>query len=71
MVKSITVKYEHRPREDIARRASGKAESGSLLKKDDSTVCLESLFDLLRIFLGDTFFEHLWHRLDKLFRLIR
>ena len=62
-------KYEHRPREHIARRASGKAESRSLLEDDDGTVCLEGLFDLLSIFLGDAFFEHLWQRLDKLFRL--
>jgi len=34
-------------------------------------VCLEGLFDLLCILLGDAFFEHLWHRLDKLFRLNR
>jgi hypothetical protein len=30
---------------------------------------LENLFDLLRVFLGYTLFEYLWHRFDKLFRL--
>jgi hypothetical protein len=32
-------------------------------------VCLEGLFDLLRILLWNTLFEDLWHRLDKLFGL--
>jgi hypothetical protein len=30
---------------------------------------LEGLFDLLRVFLGNTLFENLWQRLDKLFCL--
>lgn len=42
---------------------------GCLLEDDNGAVRLEGLFDLLRVFLGDTLFEHLWHRLDKLFCL--
>jgi hypothetical protein len=39
---------------------------GCLLEDHDGAVRLEGLFDLLRVFLGDTLFENLWHRLDKL-----
>jgi len=46
-----------------------KAVDGCLIEDDDGAMCFESLFDLLGIFLGDTLFEHLWHRLDKLFGL--
>ena len=42
---------------------------GCLLEDDNGAVRFEGLFDLLRVFLGDTLFEHLWHRLDKLFCL--
>lgn len=37
-----------------------------LLEDDNGAVRLEGLFDLLRVFLGDTLFEYLWHRLNKL-----
>ena len=40
-----------------------------LLEDDDGAVRLESLFDLLCVFLGDTLFEYLWHGLDKLLGL--
>ncbi len=42
---------------------------GCLLEDDDGAVRLEGLLDLLRVFLGDSLFEYLWHRLDKLFCL--
>ena len=42
---------------------------GCLLENDDGAVRLEGLLDLLRVFLGDTLFEYLWHRLDKFFGL--
>ena len=40
-----------------------------LLEDDDGAMRLEDLFDLLRVFLGDTLFEQLRQRLDKLFCL--
>jgi hypothetical protein len=40
-----------------------------LLEDNDGAVRLEGLLDLLRVFLGDSLFEYLWHRLDKLFCL--
>ena len=42
---------------------------GRLLEDDDGAVRLEGLFDLLRVFLGDSLFKYLWHRLDKLLSL--
>jgi hypothetical protein len=47
----------------------GKAVSGCLIEDDDGAMYFESLFDLLRVFLGNTLFEYLWHRLDKLLGL--
>jgi len=53
----------------VSLREREKQCMGCLLEDDDGTMRLENLFDLLRVFLGDTLFEHLWQRLDKLFRL--
>jgi hypothetical protein len=50
----------------VSLRESEKQCTGCLLEDDDGAMRLESLLDLLRIFLGDTLFEYLWHRLDKL-----
>ena len=48
---------------------NGREYMWCLVEDDDGTMRLESLFDLLRVFLGYTLFEYLWHRLNKLFRL--
>jgi hypothetical protein len=50
----------------VSWRKREKQCMGCLLEDDDGTVCLEGLFDLLRVFLGNSLFEYLWHRLDKL-----
>jgi len=65
MVKST--KYEHCSCKQIAK----VGESGCLLEDDDGAVRLEDLFDLLCVLLRDALLEYLWHRLDKLFRLVR
>ena len=52
--------------EQYLRRHLAKAR---LIQDNHSSMRLEHLFDLLCILLGDTFLEHLWKRLDKLFGL--
>lgn len=64
MVKSM---YEH-----FSRKPEGEGKKqcmDCLLEDDDGAMRLEGLLDLLRVFLGDSLFEYLWHRLDKLFCL--
>ena len=50
-------------------REREKQRMGCLLEDDDGAVRLKGLLDLLRVFLGDSLFEYLRHRLDKLFCL--
>jgi hypothetical protein len=61
----VKSKYEYCSRGPM----EGRRRMGCLVEDDDGTMRLENLFDLLRIFLGYTLFEYLWHRFDKLFRL--
>ena len=42
---------------------------GRLIQDNHSSVRLKHLFDLLCIFLGETFLDHLRERLDELFSL--